>query len=240
MSQQPVTSIFDRKVFADRLTKVRNNANLTRDEVVALSNNGFARSSLQAWEVGDREPKIDNIFELAKIYGISPHYLIFGDTEAQPLQQVASDSEAVNDDEYVHIPAYDIAVSAGHGMFSDGAIKPSKYLAFRRRWVQARSLTVKCLAVLFTEGDSMIPTIPENAAIVINRERNQALDGKVYVIRIDDRLYVKRTQWIPTGGLRLISDNKAYDSFDISKQDMQANDIEICGQVIHASYDLPD
>lgn len=86
----------------------------------------------------------------------------------------------------------------------------------------------------------MVPTIPENSAIVIDRERNNALDGKVYVIRIDDRLYVKRTQWIPTGGLRLISDNKAYDSFDITKDDMQANDIEVCGQVIHASFDLPD
>ncbi|PNK59946.1 XRE family transcriptional regulator [Psychrobacter sp. FDAARGOS_221] len=201
---------------------------------------GVSNPTIGRWKDGSSDAKLSNIAAFAKAANVSLDWLIFGDTESQPPQQLAPDSEAVNDDEYVHIPAFDIAVSAGHGMFNDGTIKPNKYLAFRRHWVQARGLTVKCLAVLFTEGDSMIPTIPENAAIVINRERNQALDGKVYVIRIDDRLYVKRTQWIPTGGLRLISDNKAYDSFDISKQDMQANDIEICGQVIHASYDLPD
>ncbi|UNK05812.1 S24 family peptidase [Psychrobacter raelei] len=228
----------NRTEIGNRLREIRESKNLSRGGVATKV--GIGTTTLQQWEIGGREASIETIEKLAKLYNVSPQYLIFGDTESQPPQQLAPDSEAVNDDEYVHIPAFDIAVSAGHGMFNDGTIKPNKYLAFRRHWVQARGLTVKCLAVLFTEGDSMIPTIPENAAIVINRERNQALDGKVYVIRIDDRLYVKRTQWIPTGGLRLISDNKAYDSFDISKQDMQANDIEICGQVIHASYDLPD
>lgn len=167
---------------------------------------------------------------------------IFGDEapDTSPATADTSEPPTIHDDEYVLIPAYDIAVNAGHGMFSDGATNPSKHLAFRKRWVQARNLSPQCLAVLFTEGDSMVPTIPENSAIVIDRERNNALDGKVYVIRIDNRLYVKRTQWIPTGGLRLISDNKAYDSFNITKDDMQANDIEVCGQVIHASFDLPD
>ena len=201
---------------------------------------GVSNPTIGRWKDGSSDAKLSNIAAFAKAANVSLDWLIFGDTEAQSPQQLAPDSEAVNDDGYNYIPAYDIAVSAGHGMFSDGAEQPSKHLAFRKRWVQARNLDPKCLAVLFTEGDSMTPTIPESAAIVIDRERTTALDGKVYVIRIDDRLYVKRTQWIPTGGLRLISDNKAYDTFDITKEDMQANDIEICGQVIHACYDLPD
>ena len=86
----------------------------------------------------------------------------------------------------------------------------------------------------------MTPTIPEGAAVIIDQTRNQALDGKVYVIRIDDRHYVKRVQWLIGGGLRLISDNKFYEPLDITKADMEATNIEICGQVIHASYDLPD
>lgn len=199
---------------------------------------GISYPTLGRWKDGTSDPKLSNIKALAKVAGVSVDWLVFGDntTLAQPVQQL----QPANDDEYAYIPAYDIAVSAGHGMFSDGAVQPSKHLAFRKRWVQARNLDPKCLAVLFTEGDSMTPTIPESAAIVIDRERTTALDGKVYVIRIDERLYVKRTQWILGGGLRLISDNKFYDPQDITKEDLQASDIEVCGQVIHACYDLPD
>lgn len=236
MSQQPVTSIFNRKVFADRLTKVRNNASLTRDEVVALSNNGFARSSLQAWEVGDREPKIDNIFELAKIYGISPQYLIFGDTDAQTTQQLAPDSEMDSDDVY-RISIYDIEASAGHGCFSEWATQKG-YEPVRRSWIKSQGVKAENLAIIYTSGDSMTPTIPEGSSIIVDTSCSTAFDGKIYVIRIEDRLFVKRVQWLPTGGLRLISDNKFYDPLDITKEDMQANDVQVCGQVIHVSHDI--
>ncbi|OPH33752.1 Uncharacterised protein [Moraxella equi] len=58
------------------------------------------------------------------------------------------------------------------------------------------------------------------------------------MIRIGEQLYVKRTQWLPTG-LRLISDNTIYDPIDLSKADLDSSDIEVYGQVVHISYDLP-
>ena len=126
-------------------------------------------------------------------------------------------------------------------MFSDGTIKPDRYLAFRKRWIKARGLDAKYLVVLFARGDSMEPTIVNGAAIVVNLQKNHAMDGKIYVVRISDRLWVKRIQWTPDGGLRLISDNKeVYDPFDIARQDLEHMDIEIIGEVIHTSYDLPD
>lgn len=232
----------NREDIGRRLREARENASLSRDSVVATPGVTVSRTTLQQWENGATEASLEILGILAELYKVTPQYIIFGEDEDMPSPSLPKDvgPSKLLDNEFVLIPAYNIAVSAGHGMFSEGAAKPDKYLAFRRQWVKARNLNPKCLAVLFPEGDSMVPTIPEQAAIVINRERNKALDGKVYVIRIDDRLYVKRTQWIPTGGLRLISDNKAYDSFDITKADMEASDVEICGQVIHASHDLPD
>lgn len=235
MRNQPVTS-FNKVFLAQRLKQIRESQNLSRDEVVSRASSGFARSSLQEWENGNREPKIEYIYDLASIYGIHPWVLLSGDeleTSAEPAIKTNIDEN------YVNIPAYDIKASAGHGMFTEGAESADRHLAFRKRWLSAKGLEESMLAVLFTEGDSMTPTVPEGANIVIDRRRNEAMDGKVYVIRIDDRLYVKRTQWI-MNGLRLISDNKQYDPIDITKDDMEANDIEVCGQVIHAAYDLPD
>ncbi len=228
-----------KEMIGARLRFAREEAGLSRDHVIALPEIGISRSTLQQWESGNTEASLETLDKLSKLYGVTPQYLIFGDTEAQPHQASVSDIEKP-DDEYAYIPAYDVEVSAGNGSVCLGESEPTKHLAFRKHWLTARGLNVKSLAAMFTKGDSMTPTIPESAVVVINREQRTPLDGKVYVIRIDDRHYVKRIQWLIGGGLRLISDNKFYEPLDITKADMEATNIEICGQVIHASYDLPD
>lgn len=237
--------IMNKIEIGQRLRDTRELAGLSRDHVIAVPDIKISRSTLQQWESGATEASLEVIGALAELYNVTPQYLIFGDTAAQshqvsaPQATYSIDADAPNND-YVYIPAYDIEVSAGHGSVCFTDAEPHKHLAFRQRWITARGLQADALAALFTRGDSMTPTIPEGAAVIIDQSRNQALDGKVYVIRIDDRHYVKRTQWLIGGGLRLISDNKLYDPLDITKADMAANNIQICGQVIHASYDLPD
>lgn len=66
--------------------------------------------------------------------------------------------------------------------------------------------------------------------------QNQAFDGNIYIIRLDDRIFVKRTQWIPTGGLRIISDNPIYEPFDLDKAYLASGQFEVCGEVIEISH----
>lgn len=252
-----VVIIMNRKQIGIRLREAREGASLSRDAVTANPDIGVSRTTLQQWENGGTEASLETIGKLAKLYSVTPQYLIFGDEEdgfASRLRkqwdknahhrsgndETPTGLRLAIEDEYDYIPAYDVEVSAGNGAVCLGEATATKHLAFRKQWLKARGLTAKSLAALFTKGDSMTPTIPESAAVIIDQSRNQALDGKVYVIRIDDRHYVKRIQWLIGGGLRLISDNKLYDPLDITKADMEATNIEICGQVIHASYDLPD
>lgn len=220
-----------KKDLGHRLQQARDAKNLTREAVISMTKLGFSRSSLQAWENGEREPSIEVVYDLARIYEVHPWALLSGEESPNNAEE-----------EYCYIPVYNIEVSAGHGMFSEGAEKPSKHLAFRRRWIEARNLNIRKLSAVFTAGDSMEPTIPNGAAVVVDHQRNKAMDGKIYIIRIGDRLWVKRVQWTPTGGLNLISDNKElYQPYEISKQDLEIeNNVEIIGQVIHVSYDLPD
>lgn len=186
------------------------------------------------WKDGSSDPKLENLKAFASAGGVSLDWLVYGIEKEEKPTEIH--------DEYDYIPVYDIEVSAGYGMFSEGATQVKKHLAFRRRWIAARNLDATKLAAVFTGGDSMEPTIPNGAAIIVDRQRNKAMDGKIYVIRIDDRLWVKRVQWTPSGGLSLISDNRQlYQPYEISKQDLEIeNNVEIIGQVIHAAYDLPD
>lgn len=218
----------------NRLKIAREDAALPRNRVAESVDVGT--TTLQQWETGGREASIETIGKLAELYSVTPQYLIFGDI----THKLPPPPKPTIDDEYEYVPAYDVEVSAGAGSVCLGESEATKHLAFRKHWLTARGLNVKSLAAMFTKGDSMTPTIPESAVVVINREQTTPLDGKVYVIRIDDRHYVKRIQWLIGGGLRLISDNKFYEPLDITKADMEATNIEICGQVIHASYDLPD
>lgn len=206
---------------------------------------GISYPTLGRWKDGSSDPKLSNVKAFAAAAEVSLDWLVDG--VSSDRYDGVNESKAIyildseqQDDDYAYIPAYDIEVSAGNGSVCLGEATATKHLAFRRQWLTARGLREQSLAALFTKGDSMTPTIPESAVVVINREHTQALDGKVYVIRIDDRHFVKRTQWLIGGGLRLISDNKFYEPLDITKADMEANNIEICGQVIHTSYDLPD
>lgn len=202
---------------------------------------GTNYTTLKRWRTDEAEPSLSTLIRIAETANVSLDWLMKGlETESRLNTPLTAGEQTGLDDDYVYIPAYDLEVSAGHGSTCFTDAQPHKHLAFRQRWITARGLQANALAALFTRGDSMTPTIPEGAAVIIDQSRNQALDGKVYVIRIDDRHYVKRTQWLIGGGLRLISDNKLYDPLDITKDDMAANNIQICGQVIHASYDLPD
>ena len=131
---------------------------------------------------------------------------------------------------------YDIEVSAGNGLFSQGVTEPIKHVAYRKDWIKSKGLDPYHLAVVCNNGDSMETTIPNGSCMLINLLKNQAFDGNIYIIRLDDRIFVKRTQWIPTGGLRIISDNPIYEPFDLDKAYLASGQFEVCGEVIEISH----
>ncbi|UZA23900.1 helix-turn-helix domain-containing protein [Moraxella bovis] len=223
----------NRQKIGTRLQQVREQSGLGRATVCEKV--GIGTTTLRQWEVGATEVSLETLEKLARLYKVSPQYLIFG-TNGDTLPP---EPTSTSDDEYHYVPYFrGVIASAGGGKFSDGVIGTDDFLAFRKEWINRTSLTASQLVAINTDGDSMFPTIPENATVLIDKSKNTAKDGRIYVIRIGEQLYVKRTQWLPTG-LRLISDNTIYDPIDLSKADLDSSDIEIYGQVIHISYDLP-
>lgn len=85
-----------RKQLGSILTCARQASNMTRDDVVEKSKTGFSRSSLQAWESGEREPKLDNLYDLASLYNVHPWELLSGEPLPQP-QQVQPPAISVED-----------------------------------------------------------------------------------------------------------------------------------------------
>ncbi|OBX07819.1 hypothetical protein QV08_06685 [Gallibacterium salpingitidis] len=134
------------------------------------------------------------------------------------------------------IPYFSIKASAGYGAFTEGSAKPTRYLAFTKEWIARKGLHKKDLVMISATGDSMEPSIYNGDVLLVDTSNKDARDGSIYVIRIDDQLWVKRIQGL-IGGIRLISDNKAiYSAIDVSFA--QNQNVEIIGQVVHVGHDL--
>ena len=64
---------------------------------------------------------------------------------------------------------------------------------------------------------------------------NDFRKDSIYVISIDDSLFVKRLQIMPGKMLRVKSDNPSYDRFDVS---LESDSVKIIGRVVWAGSKL--
>lgn len=139
-------------------------------------------------------------------------------------------------DEMERVPFYDVKASAGLGAFNSEVYAPDDYIGLSKRWLDVRGFYLSYLAFITASGDSMYPTISDGDMLLVNRAATQPKDGKIYVFRQGEQIWVKRVQGI-MGGIRLISDNKElYSPIDVIFN--EALDFEVIGQVVYIGHDL--
>ena len=81
------------------------------------------------------------------------------------------------------------------------------------------------------KGDSMVPTLKNQALVMVNQIAEFSGDG-IYVFRFDGQLMVKRLQFTKRG-LNVVSDNStAYPSWELSRAELKTEDFEIIGEVV--------
>ena len=120
----------------------------------------------------------------------------------------------------------DNPVSAGYGAGVGDDDIPTRFIHAPKelaKYLHLMSLPIR--------GDSMNPTLNDGDVVVCD---GGGWDGDgVYVIKTIEETFVKRVQYIP-GGYRIVSDNKMYESYTGS-----ANDIAIVGKVRAAVVMMP-
>ena len=100
--------------------------------------------------------------------------------------------------------------------------------AFRRQWLQSKG-KIEDIVLIEARGDSMDPTIADGDVVLINGAKKKVIDGTLYALRTQNAVMVKRLQPIGAARIKVMSDNKLYDSYEI---DLESGDIEIIGQVV--------
>jgi len=155
------------------------------------------------------------------LLGIGPKYR----GEGQEQQAYKQDPSAFD-----YIPMVEARLSAGGGAFveSEGV---KGYYAFRKDWLRSVATSTKDLVLMRVIGDSMAPTIQEHDTVMVDIGRRDIREGKVYAIRYDSTIMIKRLVFRPGEKILVISDNRTeYDPYEVATKDLH-----IIGQVIFFS-----
>lgn len=212
--------------FPDRIRKVV--------EIVGTINSfskkvGASPTSVKRWIDGKSDPSRSNLINIADASGVSLSWLATGEglpfpdrddafietAPDKPAPVFDATGKAVDIDEFVFIPRYNVeaAAGAGYGVENENIRFP---MAFRKYWVEGYlGANPADLSVISVTGDSMAGLLEDGDVILVNHAKNTPAEG-IYVVRIGNDIVVKRTQLLPGGILLLKSENEAYEPFRVN------------------------
>lgn len=144
----------------------------------------------------------------------------------------SGDTFPVNLEDYAVVHRYDVRASAGNGaiVFDD---QPASIWRVPREMLAGFTGNAHNLASIDVCGDSMEPTLRDGDPVIFERIDHVDRDG-VFVLSIDNELFVKRMRRLPTAqgrvAINLLSDNPDYDAITLD-HDAQKH-MRIHGRVI--------
>lgn len=136
------------------------------------------------------------------------------------------------DSEFVLVPRYNVAGSAGGGALVDQE-EVLEYLSFRKDWIKnSLRISENYLAVISVKGDSMEPRLHDGDVVLLDMETKSIQDNAIYALQFNGGLSIKRVQQFMSGQIEIISDNKTYKPELLSPD--QAADLNVVGRVVWA------
>ncbi|CAK2661222.1 Repressor [Vibrio crassostreae] len=183
---------------------------------------GVARNTVQTWRIRGKIP--ERIFLKAQQIAdgsINPA-LISNVSKIVPMSEFKAWSE---------LPVYDVHAAAGAGTLVHGEFQLDT-LMVPTSLLSEFDLCEKSASIIYVDGDSMEPTLSDKDRLLVDtRELQHPVSNGVYVIRIDEAVYVKRLKWnIAKGVYLIVSDNQDYEAFEIDHK--TGRNFKIIGKAI--------
>ncbi len=128
-------------------------------------------------------------------------------------------------DEWLAVRRIDVSASAGPGAIPHEETAFDS-IRFSKRWLGEQGLERAELSAITVVGDSMEPVLNDGDEILVDCAPRTFSDG-IHVVRLGDRLMVKRVASAGAGRFVLISENAAYPPVET-----QADELDIVGRVV--------
>ncbi|MFB2553379.1 S24 family peptidase [Ciceribacter sp. sgz301302] len=164
------------------------------------------RRTLGNWVDGSTEPKASAIVAIANATGSSVVWVLTGNGEMLPGEERVISGTVP--DGFIRLPQFDVNASAGRGEIAYRE-HPVNEVTFERRFLREIGAQPDSCHIMWAKGDSMQPTFPDGAMLIVDQSQQIVDDGRIYVFNADGNLLVKRARWRFDGRLELVSDNVA-------------------------------
>lgn len=181
---------------------------------------------------------IPSVTELAKIIGITQNALssrkssngYFSEKEQNLILTFYKKNKSLDED-CLSIPVRgDVYASMGYGVTIYDEKQTGTY-QISGKLANDLGINPQKTEMIFASGDSMLPTIEGGDSLLVDLNRKEIYDGRIYCVRIDGQLYAKRLHKIPPTKIIVISDNQKYQSFEIDFSKQIDFDFEIIGEI---------
>jgi phage repressor protein C with HTH and peptisase S24 domain len=210
--------------YKDKIKILRESLSYTQKQFAELTS--IPLSTLNKIEGGFSNVGISVIDKIIQTPSLKEHilWLMTGDS---PLNQIENSTSG----DHIQLPFYEVAASAGNGTLVENE-ELAHNISFRAEWLRKDlGVNPNDIFVMLTKGDSMDPTIKEDALIMVDKNTQKHING-IYVLRFNGELLVKRLQFTMSNTIKVISDNKAYDTEEINPEQLTGTDLEIIGRVV--------
>lgn len=187
---------------------------------------GIPRGTLEKYIAKTSTPSFFNAAKIAAYLGVSMNDLAGIDTPTFGGQAVTEHED------FAFLPFYEeVEAAAGHGasVIADAA---HSVMGFARELLREAGASPQHCTVIRARGDSMSPTLPEGALLVVDRSQQEIVaNGSIMVVGVENDLLVKRIRRRLDGMIELISDNPAYPPETIGRDTIEQ--LRVVGRVVY-------
>lgn len=202
-----------------RIAIARKAAGLNQSELARLCD--VTPQAIQKWEASGFAPRYSRMENLAEILGTSVSFLLG--------EQVDEDMQPLPDKTVrVKLMANAASMGAGEADMEDTVIGSLSLTGDFAR--ELKSSSIDNLRFIHAKGDSMSPTLKSGDVVLVDTGIEAVdIDG-IYVLRVHDRLFIKRVRQRMDGQFEVSSDNPNQKTVDVLNGDTS---IEVLGRVVY-------
>ena len=226
-------------MLGQRIAQARKNAGLGQVELAVALGDRYDHSVISRVESGKSGLRLDGLAKAARELGVSTDYLLgltddptpavdrngdraasghdFGHPPSEQRSHTSATTEtnptynleaAWDQDGIWNLPLREVRPAAGSGaeVFAEEIVG---YVPFRKDWLAQHSIDPAQADVVQVSGESMEPTLPGGCSILVDRSRQELQPKRIYVLRNEDGLVVKRVDR-NRDGWWVVSDNPAW------------------------------
>lgn len=214
---------------SERIRQVLADKSLTIGDLSSIL--GISKRTIESYLQLGRAPGPEFLAAMTTHLGVSASWILTG--TGAPYQ-VSHTNSVPSPSAFIPIPCFAIEASAGHGALVQEE-KGSGYYAFNRKFLERRGLKPDNLAVISVKGDSMEPELYDGDLILLDMAQTEPRDSRIYAVRYNSDLFVKRVMELPGNRIQLLSTNTNYPPITVDAADLDS--IQIIGRVVNSTHE---